>query len=450
MSNSFLTKLVDQRSSKMSIIDATLAVASDEERDLSDVELANIKALSSEVEKLDERIVQISDLEDRRVKAEAVIAKVEPTETRTAPARVIDEPSVYSPVSEARFLEDALAVEMGTSSDASERMTRHMNEMKYQYRAASTSSNFAGLVVPQYLVDLAAPLRRAGTATYDISRKHPLPAAGMSLNIARMTTGTTTYAQSSEGTAPTFSNPDDTLLTVAVNTLTSAVDLSKQAILRGTNVEDMVITDMISSAKNKLDALILNGNDGTAGEPEGILNQANVNSRTYTDGSPTWAEFFPVLANAVADIPANYFGSPTHIVIHPSLWGVWSRVLDGSNRPLFTPTAGNPFNSPGTYNAPGYNTGGYQLLGLPVVVDANMPTNLGAGTNETAVVIGNFEESHVWEENAGTPYYVKFEQPDGQVAIRVVLYSFYAYTAGRYATAFSKITGTGLVTANWA
>ena len=37
MSNSFLTKLVDQRSSKMSIIDATLAVASDEERDLSNI-----------------------------------------------------------------------------------------------------------------------------------------------------------------------------------------------------------------------------------------------------------------------------------------------------------------------------------------------------------------------------------------------------------------------------
>jgi hypothetical protein len=46
--------------------------------------------------------------------------------------------------------------------------------------------------------------------------------------------------------------------------------------------------------------------------------------------------------------------------------------------------------------------------------------------------------------------YVRFEEPSGTNAIRTILFGFSAYSAGKYPTAFSKITGTGLITANWA
>ena len=65
-------------------------------------------------------------------------------------------------------------------------------------------------------------------------------------------------------------------------------------------------------------------------------------------------------------------------------------------------------------------------------------------------MVGNFDESYLWEDQGSQPLYVRFEQPDGNIAIRTVVFGFSAYSAGKYPTAFSAITGTGLIVANWA
>lgn len=271
----------------------------------------------------------------------------------------------------------------------------------------------------------------------------------MTVNIGRLTTGVTSYVQASENSAPSESSPDDTLLTINVNTVASMWDLSKQAVLRGAGIEDQLLGDAVRSYHTKLDGLAVNGS-GSSGEHRGILNTSGINSTTYTDASPTWAEFFPKLVEAIQNISSNFYGGATHIVAHPTLIGCWLRALDTTNRPLFNATAGNPFNAPGTYDRPAYDMGGLQILGIPVVSDANVPTNLGAGENQTAVIVGDFRESYIWEDNGGSPLYVRFEQPDGNIAIRTVVFGFSAYTAGKYPTAFSAITGTGLITSTWA
>lgn len=448
--NAFLTNLHETRSAKTGLIDATLSRAADEARDITDIELANIQALKLEIEKLDERIEQITDIEVRKAKAAELAAAVDgdTVETRSAaPARVLSEEPTYHERGSNDFLADAIAAEFGGSYEARERIQRYQRETLE--KRDSGSSNFAGLVVPNYLVSEFAPLRRAGRPVLDISRNAQLPATGMSINIGRLTTGVTSYVQSSENSAPTESSPDDTLLTIPVNTVASMFDLSKQAVLRGTGVETQLLGDAIRSYQTKLDALAINGS-GSSGEHRGILNTTGINATTYTDASPTWAEFFPKLVAAIQDISSNFYGGATHIVAHPTLIGCWLRALDSTNRPLFNATAGNPFNAPGTYDRPAYDMGGLQILGIPVIADANMPTNLGTGTNETAVIVGDFSESYIWEDNGGSPMYVRFEQPDGNIAIRTVVFGFSGYTAGKYPTAFSAITGTGLIAANWA
>ena len=448
--NAFLSNLHETRDAKTGLIDATLNRAADESRDVTDIELANIQALKLEIDKLDERIEQITDIEVRKAKAAELAATVDGTavETRSAaPARVISEEATYHERSQNDFLADAIAAEFGGSYEARERIARYQRES--MEKRDSGTSNFAGLVVPQYLVNDFAPLRRAGRPVLDISTNSALPSQGMTVNIGRLTTGITSYVQASENSAPTESSPDDTLLTVNINTVASMFDLSKQAVLRGTGVETQLLGDAIRSYQTKVDALAINGS-GSSGEHRGILNTSGINATTYTDASPTWAEFFPKLVAAIQDISSNFYGGATHIVAHPSLIGCWLRALDSTNRPLFNATAGNPFNAPGTYDRPAYDMGGLQILGLPVIADANMPTNLGSGTNETAVIVGDFRESYIWEDNGGSPLYVRFEQPDGNIAIRTVVFGFSAYTAGKYPTAFSAITGTGLITANWA
>jgi HK97 family phage major capsid protein len=340
-----------------------------------------------------------------------------------------------------------MAAEFGGAYEARERINRYQNEVRLEKRD-STSTNFAGLVVPQYLVDQFAPLRRAGRPTADLSTMRPLPAAGMTVNLGRLTTGVTSYVQASENTPATESSPDDTLLTVNVRTIGSMFDLSKQAVLRGTGVEDQVIGDAIRSYHAKLDEQIING-AGTSGTHLGILNTVGINSTTYTDASPTFKEFWPKLVAAITDVTSNFFGSANAIVAHPTLIGCLLRALDASDRPLVVPTSGMPMNAPGSYDRPAYQSN-VQLLGIPVIADGNVPTNLGAGTNETAVIIGDFNESYLWEDSGSQPLYVRFEQPDGNVAIRTVVFGFSAYTAGKYPAAFSAITGTGLITSTWA
>ncbi|NDE72166.1 MAG: hypothetical protein EB054_05660, partial [Actinobacteria bacterium] len=238
MSNSFLVSLREKRESKTSMIESIVERAAEEQRDLTEVELANVEALNVEIKKLDERIEQISDIELRNAKAAELAAKVDAgskSETRSAsPAYVVREEMTYTERSGNSFLGDAYRAQFQNDPDAQERIQRHQREMAIEKRAVSTS-NFAGLVVPQYLVDLYAPLARAGRPTADTARKHQLPAQGMSAVISRITTGTSVAAQTSQNTAAVSQDIDDTTLTVDVFTIAGQQSVSKQALMRGTN-----------------------------------------------------------------------------------------------------------------------------------------------------------------------------------------------------------------------
>lgn len=451
MSNSFLVSLREKRESKTSMIESIVERAAEEQRDVTEVELANVEALNVEIKKLDERIEQISDIELRNAKAADLAAKVDAgskSETRSAsPAYVVREELTYTQRSEHSFLADAYRSQYMNDSDAAERITRHQREMKIEKRAVATS-NFAGLVVPQYLVDLYAPLARAGRPTADISRKHQLPPQGMSAVISRITTGTTVAAQTSENTAAISQDMDDTTLTVDVFTIAGQQSVSKQALQRGYNIENIVLADLIRAYHTKLDALILSGT-GSNGQPLGLISMTTGILVTYTATTGTVAGLYPKIADAIQQIQSNVFVSPTHVVMHPRRLGFLLAGLDSQNRPLVVPTAYNPVNAMGTgtggYPAYGSNSG-YSILGLPIVTDANIPTNVGAGTNQDTILVLDSNESHLFEEGNGDPQYVTFEEPNGKVAINIVMYGFGAFTSLRYPNAIAQINGTGLAT----
>lgn len=445
MSNPFLSALTEKRQAKTELIEATLNAAHEADRDLTEAELTNIEALGAEARKLDERIAQIADLEARNAKAAELAAKVDGSlETRVGGARVTSEEPTYHERSGHDFLTDALNAQFGWDGDAQARITRYNREVALERRDVSTA-NFAGLVVPQYLIDMYAPLARAGRPTADISRKHALPPQGMSVNISRVTTGTATDYQAAENDTATETNIDDTLLTVNVNTIAGMQDVSKQAILRGANVEEVVLADLVNAYHTQLDNGILNGS-GSSGQPVGLTNLSGAVSVTYTDASPTVAELYPKILDAVQQIQSNVFMGPSHIIMHPRRLGWLLAATDTTGRPLVVPNANGPMNATGTYSGLGYGQSGqYSIVGLPIITDANVATNLGAGTNQDEIYVVAASEMHLWEA-AGQPTYVRFEQPDGKVAVRIVLFGFSAFTAGRYPKAVAKIGGTGLVT----
>ena len=445
MSNPFLQNLTEKRSAKSELVDATLNRASDEDRDLTEIEVANVQALALEIEKLDARIEQIAELELRNQKA-AELAKrvdVQVEERSVGGWKVTSEEPTYHARGSHSFLADAMSAQFANDFEAGERIARYNREVKLEKRDVGTA-NFAGLVVPQYLIDLYAPLARAGRPVADIARKHVLPSQGMTVNISRVTTGTAVGYQASENDTATEQNIDDTLLTVNVNTISGMQDVSKQAILRGANIEEVVLADLISAYNTKLDNGILNGS-GSSGEPTGITT-AYTQVVTYTDASPTVAELYPKIVDAIQRVQSNVFAGPSHIIMHPRRLGFLLAAVDSTGRPLVVPNANGPMNAAGTFSGLGYGQSGqYSMLGLPIITDANVTTTNGAGSNEDIIYVVSADEMHLWEA-PGMPTYVRFEQPDGKVAIRIVLFGFSAFTAGRRPLAGAYIGGTGLVT----
>ena len=439
--NTFLSKLHEQRNQKADLIDATLNKAAEESRDITDVETANVAALAKEIEKLDERIAQVTDIETRKAAAAELARKVDGSkvETREAsPARVTREARTYSPESSNSFIRDAFSAQILGDYDARERLARHQQEERIEKRDV-TSANFAGLVVPQFLTDLASPFARAGRPMMDASRKHTLPAQGLTLSISKVTTGSATAVQT-EGSAVQETNIDDTKLDITVNTIAGQQNVSRQAIERGTGIDALVMADLVSAYHQKLDQTYVTTD---AASLTNVITQVI----TYTDASPTVGELYPKILDGVQRIQTNYFAGPNFILMHPRRLAFILAAVDDAKRPLAVPTSNGPQNVFAVGNgAVQYGNSGYTIAGLPVITDANVTTTNGAGSNEDVIIIGNLQESHLWE-SANSPFMLRFEDvKSAELEVKVVVYGYSAYTANRYPNAFALIGGTGLVT----
>lgn len=446
---SYLDKVIERRDAVKVELDAVLeAVAAENRTDLTEDESAKVDTLVEESRSLDSKIEKLTAqaaADAKATEARSAVADVAMPRT-TASTKIISEARTYAPEAEVSFVKDAFSAKFSNDYAAQERLARHTKEEEVERRAVGTG-NFAGLVIPQYLVDLAAPLARAGRPTADFAtNKMLLPPAGMTLNISRMTTGTSTAVQAAENDAISDTNADDTLLTVNVRTIAGQQNISKQAIERGTGIDSFIISDLIRGWHTTLDNQILNG-DGTSGSILGLSNTVGIGSVTYTDASPTVAELYPKLANAYQLIQTGAYMNPTHWVMHPRRLAFLLAATDSTGRPLVVPTLNGPMNSSATgVGQAYYGNSGYSLMGLPIVADANVTTTAGSGTNEDEIYCVTAPEFHLWEQ-AGSPFALNFDATGaGSLTIKSVVYGYAAATAGRYPAAFSKISGTGLVT----
>ena len=431
---SFSQTLIEKRAAALAKAEAIVELAQTEARELTADEDKAIADSLTEVRSLDEQIATHSELEKRSAEA-AELRKEKKIDQVVAPAVVKSEARTYRAGGEHSFVADAFAAQFNNDFAAKDRLARHMNEEKIERRDV-TSANFAGLVVPQYLTDLAAPFARAGRPTADAARKHQLPPAGLTLAISKVTTGSA-VAQQTEGSAVQETNMDDTLLTINVRTYAGQQNVSRQALERGTGIDSLVMADLVSAYHTTLDAAVLTQ-----------MNSDISQVITYTDASPTVGELYPKLLDAVQRIQTNFFGGPNVIIMHPRRLAWILSALDNSNRPLALPVGNGNFNSVAVgQGSVVYGNSGYTIAGLPVITDANVTTSNGAGTNEDLIYIGNTQELHLWEEGDGSPMMLRFEQPKAaELDVTMIVYGYAAFTANRYPNAWAYIGGTGLVT----
>ena len=445
---SYLDKLLDRREAVKVEMDAILdAVAAENRTDLTNDESAKVDALVEESRSLDSKIETQKAQADSNAKLAEIRSAVSDVAMpkATATTKIVSEPRTYTADSGNSFIADAYNAQYKNDYAAADRLARHSREEQVETRAVGTGQ-FSGLVIPQFLVDLAAPFARAGRPTCDFAtNKHVLPAAGMTLNISRMTTGTSTAVQATENSAVSETNADDTLLTIDVRTIAGQQDLSKQVIERGSGVDAFVVQDLIRAYHTTLDNQVLQGS-GAGGQILGLRNQPGVNVITYTEAAPTVANLYPKLADAYQEIQTSVFMNPTHWIMHPRRLAFLLAGVDSQDRPLVLPALNGPLNAVATgAGAVGYGNSGYTLMGLPIIADANVRTDAGAGNDEDRIYCVTAPELHLWEQS-GSPFALSFDATGaGSLTVKSVVYGYSAFSAGRYPGSVSVIAGTGLV-----
>ena len=134
------------------------------------------------------------------------------------------------------------------------------------------------------------------------------------------------------------------------------------------------------------------------------------------------------------------------VVMHPRRWRWLSSQMTSTAVHQRRPGAGAVrCGHRGRRLRPGIR--GYLPDGTAVVTDANIATNLGAGTNEDEVYAVASAELHLWEDPSA-PMFIRAEQTSSakSLGIDLVLYSYFAYYLNRYTGGHAKIASTGLVT----
>ena len=444
-----LDQLVTERAELSETVDGILTRAADETRDLSEAEDKNMADLKARADALDERItelrsVQVANLEAAKLRAE--VAATEEPESRSAAGvvHVNSEPLTYAEERTNRsFFQDMYMSQAYGDIEATERLRSHRNEMAIEQRDGTTAA-FSGLVVPQYLTALAAQLARSGRPFADQCTQLPLGDSGMSINISRVTTGATAAVQATENAAVSEQDIDDTLLSIDIRTVASAQQVSRQAIERGTGVDALIAADMQGALATELDNQIINGS-GSSGQLLGLKNVSGINSVTYTDGSPTAAELYSKLVDAIQRVNSNRFAGADLIVMHPRRLAFLQAGVDGSGRPLVLPTMNVPQNAQGIGPIAGYGNTGGSIAGVPVVTDASIQIDAGSGNNEDNIFVVRRADMLLFED-PGTPAMVRMDQTAGlNLTITMVAYQYAAFAAGRYPASVSMISGTGLV-----
>lgn len=485
-----LTALRERRETLSTTIDDLLAADLPEEREAAEAANKEIEARITERGQLDQRI-KVTESEEVRRQADADARRKlgAGTDDKGQPrAVVLSEPRTYDPAARHSYFLDLARQTLGQGDGdggvnaARERLARHEQELKVELPAREARRDEASregadrefrrhgyderarenafekrvnpnrtdgqggfFVPPLWLVDEYADLPRFGSPTADLCRNMGLPSGTDSINLPKVATGTATGVQTADAAAVTSTDLTDTSVSAPVRTIAGQQDIAIQLLDQSpVAFDEVVLQDLLADYAMRKDIQVINGS-GAAGQVTGILGTAGINAITYTDATPTLPELWVPLLQSVSQIAKNRKLPGTAAVLTPSMWYWALSQLDTTNRPLILPNgnAFNPMASEGQAAAEG--PVGMFTYGLPGFIDGNVPSNLGAGTNETRIITARWDDLFLFEGSMRTR--VLTEVLSGTLQVRLQVYNYVAFMANRRPEAISVISGTGLIPA---
>jgi HK97 family phage major capsid protein len=470
MTNTVIEKLKETKRELQT--QASLILSATEGREPLATEARKMERLGKDIEIVHGRLVEETDKEERRsLDANAQVRLGVRLGPDGLPRASIDGAGdqVYSRTSGNSYFRDMIAAATPGDSNAYEaqqRLNAHAqtidnaaDDLPPEFRAGPTK-RAAGwskevrvnpnrtdgqggyFVPPLWVMDEWVAALRAGRATAERCNVQDLPPGTDSINLPKVATGTTTAVQTADAGAVSSTDLTDNFVSGPVRTIAGQNDVALQLVEQSPAGFDQVIFgDLIADYNQKLDVQVLTGTNAN-GQVKGIYN-AGGTAVTYTDASPTVPELYVPLTQAMAQIAKQRFLAPDSIVIAPSLWYWIVAALDTQNRPLVTPNADHGMNSIAVLDATAVQGIAGSIAGIPIVVDPNVPVNLGAGTNQSKILVGRLKDNYLYEGALRTR--ALMEVLSGTLQVRLQVYNYVAQISDRYPVSYSYIDGTGLI-----
>lgn len=460
---------------------ALMATLPDESASLSKSQAARFAELSTAKAaatlEIDAKRAQIASLKKEMADDERMTKQAEQrTPGATAPQRgpgpavVGAEARTYTVETSRRgvsFFSDTYRAQFKADFQARERLERHGREVviEHETRAIGTDG-IGGLIIPQYLTDMLVMPNRNGRVFADQATNLALPVEGNVLQIPRWTSGVTVTSQDGENTNVSNTDiVDDTDLLINVRTIAGEQDLSRQVLERGTaGVDQLVYADLVEAYMAQIGNQVINGS-GANNTHLGVRNTAGIPSSTAFAAALTaanYAIFSKKIAGAIASVASGQRAAnepplqANLITMHPRRWGWITSLTAADGRPLVNTVYNGPQNvfglnlNPGAQSL-GEGSGGIvvgQINGLPVVTDANIPTNVGT-LSEDIVIVSDKSKMLLWEEGDGTPREIQYDQAAAsKLQVKLQVYGYSAFTAGRRLTATAIVGGKDTVAGN--
>jgi HK97 family phage major capsid protein len=442
---SLVSKLREQRDGLAAVAEEILAAD-----EVTAEALASVEAKHDEIAALDERIAKAEAVETRT--AAIAESRKEAGVKTFGGATITREEMTYDKNGRNSFVRDMIQAQLRNDPTSWERLNRHQKEVAVETRDISRTDGAGGdFVPPIYLINEYAEFARAARVTADLVTTMALPAGTDSINIPQITTGTLAAFQTADNTATTTRDMVSSTVTAPVRTISGyenvSIQLVEQSPLAG-GLDRLVFGDLMADYALQLNTNVLGANTTSSGGIQGILakfdDTTNSVPVTWTETTSSQSGAFLAISKAISKVVTNRYKPVEAIVMSPKTWYWLSSQQDSSLRPIVVPTANGPFNAGGVNTNPGAPAGLVGTIqGVPVYVDATMPTNYGTSTNQSPIIAGKFSDTYLFESGVKTRVL-----PDVLSANLTVRFQVYGYTAlaHRFNKSISVISGTGAIT----
>jgi HK97 family phage major capsid protein len=314
----------------------------------------------------------------------------------------------------------------------------HQWRSKALNEGAGASGGF--LVPPQYMQDLVE-LRRASAPLRDIVTVMQVNSTSL---LVPQQTGASTVAWVAEDAPKPSSDATFGQITVNIFTVAGIAKVSNQMLEDSSPAVDQIMrNDLGKSLGIEEDRVMWNGT-GT-GQPLGILKTGTIT--TTPASAQTAVSIYDDTLAAIGRFQGAYFGNPEFIAMHPRTYVKMLGAKDTANRFLGIGTVV----AQGTMDVNGAPTGmtgavRNTLFGIPLLLDANIPTaqTVGGNSDRSSIIVGAFKEAWLLERQginidvsseAGTSFEQNQTWFRGEERI--------GFTAARQPTAFQVVSDVG-------